>query len=118
MARRIPTQKPPEIPDEELLPDEPTPGRRELLRMFLPVAAAIVVFITALMLALKFLVIPAMERSDPAVQARALPTIGALQTQEAITRSQQALRPQPTPSQRPRHSRSARPHGPWLQPNR
>jgi len=97
MARGIPTRKPPEFPDEELLPDEPGPGGRELLRMFWPVAAAIVIFITALMLALKFLVIPAMERSDPAVQTRALATIGALQTQEAVTRSQQALTPQPTP---------------------
>jgi hypothetical protein len=101
MARDIPTQKPPEFPDEELVPDEPAPGGRELLRMFLPVAAAIVVFITALMLALKFLVIPAMERSDPAVQARALATIGALQTQEAVTRSQQALTPQTTTTPQP-----------------
>jgi hypothetical protein len=101
MARGIPTRKPPEFPDEELLPEEPAPGGRELLRMFLPVAAAIVVFITALMLALKFLVIPAMDRSDPAVQARALATIGALQTQEAVTRSQQALTPQPTTTSQP-----------------
>jgi len=101
MARGIPTRKPPEFPDEELLPDEPAPGGRELLRMFLPVAAAIVVFIAALMLALKFLVIPAMERSDPAVQARALATIGALQTQEAVTRSEQALTPQPTTTPQP-----------------
>jgi len=64
--------------------------------MFIPVAAAIVIFITALMLVLKFLVIPAMERSDPAVQARALATIGALQTQEAVTRSQRARTPQAT----------------------
>src|SRR5438477_539312 len=61
-----------------------------------PRAAAIVIFITALLLALKLLVIPAMERSDPAVQARALATIGALQTQEAVTRAQQGLTAQPT----------------------
>jgi hypothetical protein len=100
MARGIPTQKPPEFPDEELLPEQPAPGGRELLRMFLPVAAAIVIFITALLLALKFLVIPAMERSDPAVQARALATIGTLQTQEAVTRGQQVLTPQPTATPR------------------
>jgi hypothetical protein len=97
MARGIPRQQPPEFPDEELPPEEPAPGGRELLRMFLPVAGAIVVFVAALILALKFLVIPAMERSDPAVQARALATIGALQTQEAVTRGQQALTPQSTP---------------------
>src|SRR6266536_6314406 len=101
MAGGIPTQKPPEFPDEELLPDEPGPGGRELLRMFLPMAAAIVVFIAALLLALKFLVIPAMEGSDPAVQTRALATIGALQTQEAVTRSEQALTPQPTTTPQP-----------------
>src|SRR6266542_6746310 len=97
MARGTPTHEPPEFPDEERLPEEPAPSGRQLLRMFIPVAAAIVIFITALMLVLKFLVIPAMDRSDPAVQTRALATIGALQTQEAVTRSQQALTPQATP---------------------
>jgi hypothetical protein len=93
MARGTPTHEPPECPDEELLPEEPAPSGRQLLRMFIPVAAAIVIFITALMLVLTFLVIPAMERSDPAVQAHALATIGALQTREAATRAQQALTP-------------------------
>jgi hypothetical protein len=65
--------------------------------MFIPVAAAIVVFIRALLLVIKFLVIPAMERGDPTAQTRAIATIGALQTQEAVTRSQQALTVQPTP---------------------
>jgi hypothetical protein len=55
-----------------------------------------VVFIGALLLVIKFLVIPAMERGDPTAQPRALATIGALQTQEAVTRSRQALTPQPT----------------------
>lgn len=95
MAHGTPTHEPPESPDDELLPEEPAPTGRQLLRMFLPVAAAIVVFITALILVLKFLVIPAMDRSDPAVQARALATIGALQTQEAVTRTQRTLTPEP-----------------------
>ena len=86
MAQGIPTHEPPEFPDEEVPPEEPAPTGRQLLRMFLLVAAAIVVFITALLLVLRLLVIPAMERSDPAVQARALATIGALQTQEAVAR--------------------------------
>jgi hypothetical protein len=97
MARHTPTHEPPEIPDEDFVSEKPPPGGRQLLRMFLPVAAAIVVFITALMLVLKFLVIPAMDRGDPTAQTRALATIGALQTQEALTRSQRALTPQPTP---------------------
>ena len=44
MARFTPTHEPPDFPDEELLPEEPAPTGRQLLRMFLPVAAAIVVF--------------------------------------------------------------------------
>ena len=43
MARFTPTHEPPDFPDEELLPEEPAPTGRQLLRMFLPVAAAIVV---------------------------------------------------------------------------
>jgi hypothetical protein len=101
MARGTPTREPPEFPDEELMPEESAPSGRQLLRMFIPVAAAIVIFITALLLVLKFLVIPAMDRSDPAVQARALATIGALQTREAATRAQQALTPQPTSTPQP-----------------
>jgi hypothetical protein len=97
MARGTPTHEPPDYPDDELLPDEPPPGPRQLLRMFLPIAAAIVVVIFGLTLVLKFLVVPAMERSDPAVQARALATIGALQTQEVVTRAQQPSTVQPTP---------------------
>src|SRR5437879_8078523 len=97
MARFTPTHKPPDFPDEELLPEEPAPSGRQLLRMFIPVAAAIVVFITSLLLVLKFLVIPAMERGDPAAQTRAVGTLGALQTQQAFTRTQQALAPQTTP---------------------
>jgi len=104
MARFTPTHEPPDFPDEELLPEGPAPSGRQLLRMFIPVALAIVVFITALMLVLKFLVIPAMERGDPAAQARGVATLGALQTQQAVTRTQQALTPQPTgqPSATPR----------------
>jgi hypothetical protein len=97
MARHTPTHGPPDFPDEELLPEESVPGGRQLLRMFIPVALAIVVFITVLMLVLKFLVIPAMERGDPNAQARGVATLGALQTQEAVTRTEQALTPQPTP---------------------
>src|SRR5438128_6283662 len=96
MARFTPTHEPPDFPDEELLPEEPAPTGRQLLRMFLPVAAAIVVFITALLLVIKFLVIPALERGDPTAQARGVATLGALQTQQAVTRTQQALAPQPT----------------------
>src|SRR5262252_3177055 len=99
MARKTPTHEPPEFPDDELLSDEPAPSGRQLFRMFLPVAAAIVVFITALMLVLKFLVIPAMERGDPNAQPRALATIGALQTQQAVTRTELALTPQTTPQE-------------------
>jgi hypothetical protein len=104
MAGRTPTHEPPEYPDEELPPDERAPDARQLLRMFAPVAAVIVVFILGLLLVLKFLVVPAMERSDPAVQTRALATIGALQTQEVATRAQQAPTPQPTlqPTSAPR----------------
>jgi hypothetical protein len=100
MARGTPTHEPPDYPDDELLPDEPPPGPRQLLRLFLPIAAAIVVVIVALTLVLKFLVVPAMERSDPAVQARALATIGALQTQEVVTRAEQSSASQPTPELR------------------
>ena len=53
MAHGTPTHEPPEFPDEEVLPEEPAPTGRQLLRMFLPVAAAIVVFITALLLVLR-----------------------------------------------------------------
>src|SRR5438874_1635522 len=118
MAHGTPTHEPPEFPDEEVLPEEPAPTGRQLLRMFLPVAAAIVVFITALLLVLRLLVIPAMERSDPAVQARALATIGALQTQEAVTRSQGALTPQPTPepTSTPRPVATAQPQVATAQP--
>ena len=100
MTRGTPTHEPPEYPDNEL-PDEPAPGARQLLSMFLPVAAAILVFIVALMLALKFLVIPAMDRSDPSVQARALATIGALQTQEVVEKAQQPSTPEVTSTPRP-----------------
>lgn len=97
MARYTPTHEPPDFPDEDLLPEEPAPSKPQLLRMFIPVALAIVVFITALMLMLKFLVIPAMERGDPAAQARGVATLGALQTQEALSRTEQALARQATP---------------------
>jgi hypothetical protein len=97
MAGRTPTQEPPEYPEEELSPEEQAPDARHLLRMFAPVAAVVVVFTVGLLLVLKFLVVPAMERGDPAVQTRALATIGALQTQEVATRAQQAPTPPPTP---------------------
>jgi len=79
--------------------------------MFLPVAAAIVVFIGALLLVIKFLVIPALERGDPTAQARGVATLGALQTQQAVTRTQQALAPQPTaqPAATPRPVATAQP---------
>jgi hypothetical protein len=96
MARKTPTHEPPDFPDGELLPEEPAPSGRQLVHMFIPVALAIVVFVTALMLVLKFLVIPAMERGDPNAQTRGVATLGALQTQQAVTRTQQALTPQPT----------------------
>src|ERR671926_257108 len=97
MARFTPTHEPPELPDEEPLAEEAAPSGRQLLRMFLPVAAGIVLFISALLLVLKFLVIPAMERGDPAAQTRALATIGALQTQQAVSRAEPALTVQATP---------------------
>jgi len=111
MASYIPTHEPPDFPDEELLPDEPAPSGRQLLRMFIPVALAIVVFITALMLVLKFLVIPAMERGDPAAQAGGVATLGALQTQQAVTRTQQALTPEVTgqPAAAPRPAATPEP---------
>ena len=111
MARFTPTHEPPDFPDEELLPEEPAPTGRQLLRMFLPVAAAIVVFIGALLLVIKFLVIPALERGDPTAQARGVATLGALQTQQVVTRTQQALAPQPTaqPSATPRPVATAQP---------
>jgi hypothetical protein len=96
MARFTPTHEPPDFPDQELPPEEPAPGGRQMLRMFIPVAVAIVVFIGALLLVIKFLVIPAMERGDPAAQTRGVATLGALQTQQAVTRSQQELTPQTT----------------------
>ena len=82
-----------------------------MLRMFIPVAAAIVVFIGALLLVIKFLVIPAMERGDPAAQTRGVATLGALQTQQAVTRSQQGLTPQttPQPANTPRPATTAQP---------
>ncbi len=97
MARFTPTHEPPDFPDTEMPPEEPAPGGRQMLRMFIPVAVAIVVFIGALLLVIKFLVIPALERGDPAAQTRGVATLGALQTQQAITRTQQVLTPQPTP---------------------
>jgi cytoskeletal protein RodZ len=97
MARFTPTHEPPDFPDTELPPEEPAPGGRQMLRMFIPVAIAIVVFIGALLLVIKFLVIPALERGDPAAQTRGVATLGALQTQQAVTRSQQGLTPQTTP---------------------
>jgi hypothetical protein len=97
MARFTPTHEPPDFPDQELPPEEPAPGGRQMLRMFIPVAAAIVVFIGALLLVIKLLVIPALERGNPAAQTRGVATLGALQTQQAITRTQQVLTPQPTP---------------------
>lgn len=111
MARYTPTHEPPDFPDEERLPEEPAPSKRQLLRMFIPVVLAIVVFITALMLVLKFLVIPAMERGDPAAQARGVATLSALQTQEPVTRTQQALASQvtPQPASTPRPVSTAQP---------
>ena len=111
MARGTPTHEPPDYSDDEPRFEEPAPDARQLLRMFLPVAAAGIVVVLAVLLALKFLVIPAMERTDPAVQERALATIGALQTQEVVSRAQQAATPQPTPqlSSTPRLPQAAQP---------
>jgi hypothetical protein len=111
MARFTPTHEPPDFPDQELPPEEPAPGGRQMLRMFIPVAVAIVVFIGALLLVIKFLVIPAMERGDPAAQTRGVATLGALQTQQAVTRSQQGLTPQTTsqPVSTPRPVATAQP---------
>jgi hypothetical protein len=111
MAGRTPTHEPPEYPDEELPPEEQAPDARQLLRMFAPVAAVIIVLTVGLLLVLKFLVVPAMERSDPAVQARALATIGALQTQEVATHAQQAptLEPTPRPASTPLPVQAAQP---------
>src|SRR3712207_9446534 len=53
--------------------------------------------------------IPGMERGDPAVQARAVATIGALQTQEAISAGQPVptIQPTPQPTSTPRLDRKS-----------